>query len=68
MCSYNFLEILNQLKNQISTSAMGRMNFELNSTPIAEFSSIKVGNSVANFTVHPENKKIIKVKNLKYEF
>ena len=44
-------------------SALGRTNFELNSTSIVEFSSIEVGNSVADFTVHPE-KKMIKIKNL----
>ena len=35
-------------------SALGRMNFELNSASIVEFSSSEVGNSVTDFTVHPK--------------
>ena len=43
-------------------SALGCTTFELNSTAIAEFSSSEVGNSVADFTVHPEIKKNKKIK------
>ena len=39
-------------------SALGRTKFELNSAAIAKFSSTEVDNSVADFTVYPENKKI----------
>ena len=35
-------------------SALGRTTSELNSDAIVEFSSSEVGNSVADFTIHPE--------------
>ena len=47
------------------SASSGRTNFELNSVAVAEFSSSEVGNSVADFTVHPEKKK---KKFGKYEF
>ena len=55
----HIFKIFKLIKKIFFTSALGRMKFWMNLAPTVEFSSTEVGNSIADFTVHPGNKKIM---------